>query len=188
MRIGVDVDGVLADFDIAYANLLSVMTGRTIPTDSDPEVWDWPELHVTAEEEDAAWELIATRPFWDVLPEDRSMTPDSWRRLAALNDAHDVYFITARLTPHARAQTSFWLYDRGLVNVSVVCAADKGLVARSLRLEAFLDDLPENVLAVREESPDTKVFMRMRRFNASFPWEDLVHDLDGFITVLDLGL
>ena len=62
MRLGIDVDGVLANFSKGYAELIIELTGKNLfqPGDiEDPPVWDWDILRgYTKEEVSATWKHI----------------------------------------------------------------------------------------------------------------------------------
>lgn len=171
MRIGIDIDGVIASFYDAYERAIIAVTGRNLfpirgkETKSiHPPVWDWPEHYgYTKDEVRAAWKFIKNDPlFWRRLP----VMPDARLVPVFLNNPdNDVYFITSRPGLRAKAQTEGWFKDTFGAIPTVMLSDRKGDVARGLDLEIFVDDKPENCLDVNQKSPDTLVYMPRRDYN-----------------------
>jgi hypothetical protein len=161
--IGVDIDGVLARFEGGFIPLLRRVTGkRLIPNDYDPQVWQWPtQVGYSKDEEAAAWATLKVDPFfWYSLP----VLPDAPSFLGALKDSeHDVYFITNRMGVNVKRQTELWLepyYSRP----TVLITPHKGLAARTLSLDSYIDDKRENCLEVAT-IPGVRVYMPRRQYN-----------------------
>lgn len=154
MRLGVDLDGVLANFTDSYARYLTKETGIEFPTSSDewPTEWDWEIASgVTKAQAKMVWDthiLGKGSRFWLGLKSiDGAGT--ALRRLNELTrEGHDVYFITHRMGDKAKLQTERWLYERGVNYPTVLLSGDKVPLIRSLEIEWFIDDKPETVLAV----------------------------------------
>lgn len=152
MRIGVDIDGVLADFNTGFVNRIIQVTGKDLlPTR--PFVfpcWNWPEhFGYTTEEISRVWDSVKKdRWFWGRLPE----YPTTFGDLDMITDARsmgsEVYFVTNRMGVKAKTQTEEWLEAHGYELPTVITAEDKALVARALRLDIYFDDKWENALAV----------------------------------------
>lgn len=156
MKIGFDVDGVLANFIPAYQRLIIELTGKNLfhpDDDKNPPCWDWPQHRgYTNEEVGLAWKSIAAdNTFWMSLTPHRDgvgtlrmVYPDLFLR-------HDLYFITARVGDRAKHQTELWLQAYVAPNLktppTVLISADKGGLCRALRLDAYLDDNLDNVNA-----------------------------------------
>src|SRR5512146_482983 len=114
MKLGFDVDGVLASFIPAYQRLVVQVGERNLfqpGDDSDPPCWHWPEHRgYTKAEMSHVWELITHDPrFWS-----RLAPREDARTLALVvdqnfQDRHDLYFITSRPGATAKAQTETWL-------------------------------------------------------------------------------
>lgn len=152
MKIGFDIDGVLADFNPPYMDLLIEVSGRDLfgPLRHDPaypHIWLYPgAVGYTRAEEDAAWQRIRTEgTFW------RGLSPlypadDVLRALRALRDAgHDLYFVTSRPGWRAKHQTEEWLEAHGLPGATVLICSDKAGAMLLLGLDAYIDDKLGNV-------------------------------------------
>jgi 5'(3')-deoxyribonucleotidase len=147
MNIGIDVDGVVADFNDAYADLLTRVTGRALPVPYEPKTWDWPAAEGFTRDDNAKAHALAARSqhFWEqlnALPGAR----DVLRELHyAAKRGHAIYFITNRFGTMPKHQTEVWLNRHGYPFPTVLVAADKGLAASLLSLDWYADDKTENV-------------------------------------------
>ncbi len=169
VKLGIDVDGVLADFNKSFMAKVIAVTGRdlfparpfAVPT------WNYPEHYgYTRDEVSATWEAIkSSRHFWRELP----AYPETQQVLAALVDSGaDVYFITARLGLEAKLQTERWLsammpWTKPMLP-TVLITSHKGLACRTLGLDAYIDDRWENALEVSTTA--TESFLLARPWNA----------------------
>lgn len=171
MVIGLDVDGVLADFNTAFINRVVEVTGRDLfpPRPFDIPTWNYPEhFGYTKAETSKVWEEIKKDPeFWSTLPsydETRSVLDALWVR-RVLGD--DVYFITNRMGVQAKKQTERWF--RGMhrfENATVLLSAAKGTMAIGLQLDAYIDDRWENALDVSVTT--TRTFLLNRPWNTEY--------------------
>lgn len=156
MNIGVDIDGVLANFTDSYAALLTKQTGIIFPKNSStwPTEWYWDRAAgVQKPDENAVWDQIKSSTFWlDLAP--LPGAEDTLQLLSARRYAGDqIYFITTRPGLKAKLLTEFWLRNWGFSNPTVLIAgseAAKGQLASALKLDLFIDDKPENCEAVLE--------------------------------------
>lgn len=152
MRIGVDLDGVIADFNSSYIQKIIELTGedKFPPRPFDIPVWNYPEYYNYSDEQVAeVWEVIKrSESFWQLL------LPYNWtaKVLQRLHRArvtgHDIYFITSRPGVRAKQQTELWLQRLGYVDATVLISDKKGYAAIALDLETYIDDKPSNVLDV----------------------------------------
>jgi 5'(3')-deoxyribonucleotidase len=171
MRIGIDVDGVLADFNSSFINRVTSTTGRDLfpPRPFDIPCWDYPEYYgYTREETSQVWETIKSdRFFWQNLPTYPTTLYDLFT-LAARFEGHDddLYFITSRPGIRAKRQTENWLEARWpartVAPLTVLISSRKGDCARALNLDVYVDDRIENVVDV--------VGTGTRTFLYSHPW------------------
>lgn len=149
MRIGIDIDGVLADFNGSYARLLIRDGLNLLPKGWEdnpnwPTTWFWErDAGYTKEAESHAWKehiLKENSQFWrklDPLPGAKQ----ALRRFNTVtNLGVEVLFITNRMGHRAKRQTEEWLYEFGINFPTVILAADKPPVLKSLGVTHFIDD------------------------------------------------
>lgn len=180
-RIGVDVDGVLAEFNQGYRQELIKVCGRDHLGGDEPPCWHWAEEVGYSKEEDAqAWEAIKGSPsFWMGL---RPLleAPETITILNSLyHQGHEVYYISHRFGTGAHVQTAAWLMQQGALMPTVLMSGDKGPIAKGLELTHFIDDKPENALEVRLQAPSCKTFLLSKSYNKI--WHD--HLAEGIIVV-----
>jgi hypothetical protein len=182
VRIGFDVDGVLADFASAYRDVGRRLfgadaPGRTVEPEHEEEAReqrnsrdggaDRPEPpgetpaeahppHEMRRRQDLIWkEITATTDFWASL---KPIEPDAVRRIyeLALRHRWDVVFITQRPPTHGASvqrQTQRWLVEQGFDLPSVLhVGGSRGAAAAALRLGYHVDDNPQNCIEVRRLS------------------------------------
>lgn len=154
--VGVDIDGVLADWNNAFRQVLINRTGRVLmDLDFDPPVWNYAEHYgYTAEETARAYADIHTDSFfWQNL----KPLPGAERLAGVLDrleweDRIELYFVTARSGVDVKFQTERWLghlmgHPR-LRSTVLICPGDKADVATALRMTHFIDDKFETALAM----------------------------------------
>lgn len=160
MVIGVDIDGVLANFTDAYAKLLTAQTGIQFPKASEdwPPVWNWDRAAgVISSHEQIVWAKIRLKAtqFW------RGLSPlegavAAIRRLDYLSKhGSDVYFLTHRMGEEAKLQTERWLYDHGMDFPTVLLAERKLPILLALEVGCFIDDKVSTVEEVAGQIPNT---------------------------------
>src|SRR5229473_2204456 len=115
MRVGIDCDGVLVNFNEAYIDRTIHVTGqdRFPPRPFDIIKWNYPEEEYgyTAEEMGQVWDSIAhDGHFWERLaPYPNAPSQVQHLRLLEQTEAWEIYFITARPGVAPRLQTERWL-------------------------------------------------------------------------------
>ncbi len=150
MRIGCDIDGVLADFNTAFIARVIHITGHDLfpPRPFDIPCWAYPQFYGYSEaEESAVWKDICADPtFWQSLP-DYADTQASIDYLMTRQQAgDDLYFITSRPGIAAKVQTERWLRRHKVGNPTVLISSDKGGCCRALKIDTYIDDRWENVV------------------------------------------
>jgi hypothetical protein len=149
LRIGIDLDGTIADLSSAYQvverSLLGDRTAFSAPARSDAPV-----------EEARVWDVIRnTENFWEGL---NPVEPGVVGVLheTAIKLGWETYFLTQRPRVAGRPvqqQTQLWLEREGFERPSVLTlSGGRGRAAATLELDYLLDNSPQNCLDVIAES------------------------------------
>jgi len=147
LRIGVDVDGVLADFRQAFHKAAEACGVRDVDSD-DPAT-----AHSLAQRDvKRVWDYVAKTPNWwmTLAPYE----PDQIARLYNLTRAlgWEVFFVTNRPASAGdtvQFQTQWWIERHGFYLPAVLTVpGSRGQIANGLRLDLIVDDLVMNCVDV----------------------------------------
>jgi hypothetical protein len=148
LRIGIDMDGVLADFRSAFRETAKACLGRNIEEDDDPAS----ERSLGEKDVQRVWELVARTPNWWMTL--RPYEPEQIARLYRLTRAAgwEVFFLTKRPSSagdSVQFQTQWWIERYGFYLPAVLTVpGSRGEVANALRLDVVVDDLVLNCVEV----------------------------------------
>lgn len=181
LRIAFDLDGTLADFASAYADMEGRLFGAAEagheqpapePREMEQHAGDAdnpaasqaiaprperraPSRHGTRHR-DQVWKAIETTPnFWTFL---KPIEPGVLDRLYELTGEYnwEVFFITQRPATAGGTvqwQTHKWLVEQGFLTPSVIpLSGGRGRAAAALRLDYLIDDSPQNCVDVAADS------------------------------------
>lgn len=150
-----DVDGVFADFNSGFSQLLATIAGERRHTEPFiPHTWNWAAEYYLPSEIERAWRHVTTERHWWANLRSYPHTAASigaLKMLMQMPDAPQVTFLTCRPGVRAAAQTIDWFTQRGLDAPQVIVAenaAHKADLVWALRGDVFVDDHVENHHAV----------------------------------------
>jgi len=158
LRIGIDIDGVLADFRAAFRATALRCLRREVDDAQEPEV------PLSADDVRRVWDHIGrTSNWWLDVP---AYEPDQIARLysAARAANWEIFFMTKR-PPSAgdsvQFQTQWWIERFGFYLPSVLTVpGSRGDVANALRLDLLVDDQLINCVEVVSASPTKAILMQ----------------------------
>ena len=152
IRLGLDCDGVLADFNTAFVSLARTrypLLKCPDPSAEWPTKWDYLDDYLSKQQLRALWNEIVKENeyFWEDLPE------YEWTNLLLLRAqelSDKLYYITSRSGPRVQLQTELWLSEFNMSPLTggvipVAKPEDKLPLVNALRLTHFVDDKPETV-------------------------------------------
>ncbi len=165
LRIGIDLDGTLADLSSIYHEYEAALFGqpsteRVVEPDEPPtESTDKEKLKAAKDRSsrhDTVWRALKNTPdLWTLL---KPLESDTVRVLyeAASRHAWEVFFVTQRpktAGASVQRQTQEWLIAQGFKTPSVLTlSGSRGKAAHALDLDFLIDDLPKNCVDVISDS------------------------------------
>jgi hypothetical protein len=165
LRVGFDIDGVLADFRTAFRQTAETCLRKPVAEDAADEQSRTP---LTADDVRRVWDHIAkTQNWWMDVP---AYEPAQIARLYGLmrSEGWEVFFMTKR-PPSAgdcvQFQTQWWIERFGYYLPSVLTVpGSRGEVANGLRLDLIVDDQIINCAEVIGAGP-TKALLMLRELD-----------------------
>lgn len=179
MPIGIDVDGVCADFSSKFLEMARERYGRP-PQGFVQTRWDFNEA-LSDTEIEALWdEIKATKNWWLTLKPmpDTDLLSHYWRD-------YKIYFITHRVETAGlpcEVQTALWLErEFGLPDATVIADRYKGCVIAGLGIKVFLDDKPSNVEEAQTVGGASHCVLKDATYNRECALFERVANLNEFL-------
>jgi uncharacterized HAD superfamily protein len=190
MMIGLDIDGVLADFISPFLRVLEARMGNG-PIDpesiTDPNFMNHPLITMEIISECIA--KVSDDPkFWEAL--EPLPSAEQWQALDRLSCKNNLVFVTHRYereTYDISQVTRDWLRKHGVSHPVVYFTQNyKSELIGKLNVELFVDDRHENCRDVAEKT-DAVVLMPHRPYNQTFthPRVRRIQDLDELFVYLE---
>ncbi len=164
LRLGVDIDGVVADFRAAFRSAARQCLKREMPAQAGAVE----EPALSHSEIDRVWSHIARTPNWWMGV--KSYEPSEIANLYALarSGKWEVCFLTKRPPSAGDAvqfQTQWWLEQQGFYLPAVITVpGSRGELANAMRLDLVIDDQFVNCAEVIGAGP-TKALLMLREAN-----------------------
>ena len=176
LRLGIDMDGVVADFNAGWIERYNRDFGAALHPD---HVVGWDELHrltgFDTMEAFWGWAKGDGRSVFRDLPP----MPGALEALRALAARHRIVIITARFD-WAIGDTLAWLAEHGVLAREVHFQAAK----HRIPCDVYLDDSPYQIEALARERADRTVCRRVTPWNRPLEGVVDVHDWDEFQDVV----
>lgn len=176
MRLGIDLDGVVSDFNKGWIDQYNAEFGAAIPLDA-VTTWDGitPLTHFTDME--AFWEWA--QDFGNgSLFRNLDTHPGATETLRRLSEQHDIVILTAK-PDWAVADTLAWIAEHRLPTreVHVVGMHDPKW---PIPCDVYLDDSPAQVSEIHQHRPESITCRFVRPWNDPVDGVHDVHDWKGF--------
>jgi hypothetical protein len=191
LRVGFDLDGVVADFPKAFVEIAAKVLGREAIRRPISPMPDFDAM--SPADAKRVWRVITETPNWWLGLE--PYEPDQIARLYQLTRRYrwEVSFLTSRLPTagdSVQFQSQAWLETHGFYMPAVVTVpGSRGEVANALRLDVVIDDQFLNCLEVISAS-QSKAMLILRMGDADLEKQSIdrgigiVHHLEEVIDVL----
>lgn len=179
MRLGIDLDGVVANFTQGWIDFYNRDFGTGLVFEDSRRWHDLVELtHFADIGEFWKWssDLDGRSVFWHLEP-----FPGSVEALRLLDKSgHDIVIVTTK-PDFAVEDTHEWIKKHGVPATEVNILEDKWLVA----CDVYLDDGPHILPGLVQHRPDSTVCRYVRPWNDPVPGAVDIRDFDEFRDLVD---
>ena len=177
MRLGIDLDGVVSDFNKGWIDQYNAEFGATIPLDA---VTTWAGMVGLTHFHDMAafWEWARDFGNGASLFRHLETYPEAVPTLGRLAENHDIVIITTKPS-WAVSDTFAWIADRRLPTREVH-VVDMDAPKWVVPCDVYLDDAPHHIEAIHRHRPESVMCRYVRPWNKAVPGVHDVHDWKGF--------
>lgn len=178
MRLGIDLDGVVANFTLGWVQRYNAEHGTTIV---ETDVTEWGAMialtHFTDMSQFWRWVANGNGPsLFRSLP----VYPDAVPAMKRLATNHEIVIITTKPS-FAEADTEAWLVENEVPHTELHFTEEKWRVP----CDVYLDDAPHQIEELTLQRPDRVVCRFVRPWNHPHPGARDIHDWDEFVTLVD---
>lgn len=183
LRVGVDIDGVLAEFVPSAREVAKKLFNGRPDDNLIQRSWSFDSIGITKDEENLLWKTIDETPnWWTTL--DRCAGA-STLKMKLLMDKCMVIFITNRkdgvVGLPIEQQSQIFLKDKfHIYNPTVLIMNDKGPLLNALKLDYFIDDRPKNIEECNQYAPRCQAALLDATYNQEFNYGWRVSSFDEF--------
>ncbi len=179
MRLGIDLDGVVADFNAGWIGFYNEEFGTDVPFDA-VDSWDAIPGLTHFPSMGAFWrwaENLNGATLFRHLDTYPGAVDALWR---LAKRGHDIVILTTK--PYwAVHDTYAWISEQMLPTTEVHILDDKWTVD----CDVYLDDAPHQVYRIRRQRPDRAVVRFVRPWNHPVPGTHEIRDWDEFEELVD---
>lgn len=190
MKIWIDIDGVLANFEKNINGVVNSIWPGRLTAGYVPKDWHYADV-LAKNEWDDVWSAVKKIPdFWFNSPtiEENVSTLRTWIETAA----HEIFYITSRMPTggvDSKAQTQLWLHKHGLydgrqVVIAVDHASDKKEIIERYEIDLGIDDFTPTVQSLSSLS-EHKCYILSQPWNADATGLDRVSSMKEFLEIVD---
>ncbi len=178
-RVGVDVDGVLADLTALILGALNRMHGTSF-REEDMTTWRAQDLFPGLDEA-AFWREIMAPGFHRSIP----VYPGAQEGLRALQEVADVYIVTSHLpfAPTWVSERDAWLMEHFHIPHAKIVHTEAKYVFLG---RALIDDRPSNVARWQAEHPRGVGILWARSCNRAYEEIGIRHRVDSWAGAIEL--
>jgi hypothetical protein len=187
MRLGIDLDGSIADWNHGFMLEANSLSGKNVVLPpGGPTQWHFDREYFSEDEIKAFWNTAGkTYSFWRSL---RPLHPHIGELNTVINNAaydDQFFFISTRPKELQRASVEWIKEHLNYGQPWVAHTPHKGHMAYALQLDAMFDDKPENLINVsRFLGTKCKLFLIDQPWNRNFS-DDHIIRVGGFQEGLD---
>ena len=161
LRLGVDLDGVVSDFNTAWTRRYNAEFGANVHPDQVTE-WNAPARITHFESMSRFWRWAKTCADGASLFRELNPYPGALEALGRLARHHQIVVLTSK-PAYAVHDTLAWLAEHRFPTTEVHITADKAAV----RCDVYLDDADHNLARFLQERPEAVVCRFVRPWNHS---------------------
>ena len=168
MRIGFDIDGVLANFNGAMMHYINkkVVGGHTEKSITSWDYYDCIPGFTEEMQKKAFIEASKKKWFWLRL---KCYNQEDMDSIAILSEKHNIYFISNRFEnpteDYTLWQSRRWLDKFHIKPAGVIITRNKAEICKMLNLNLFIDDDPRNEDAINKDQLHTRCHLLNRSWN-----------------------
>ena len=178
MRLGIDLDGVVADFNRGWVERYNREFGADLTPDA-VRTWDAAEDLTHFEDMSAFWQWAREGEGGSIFRHLETY-PGAVAALERLARHHEVVIVTTK--PRWAIHDTFaWIADHRIPTREVHMTEAKWRVP----CDVYLDDAPHQLVELHRNRPEALTCRFVRPWNAPIPGVRDVHDWDEFVELVE---
>jgi 5'(3')-deoxyribonucleotidase len=178
VRIGIDLDGVVANFTLGWVTRYNAEHGTTL-TEADVTAWGGMLVLTHFADMEQFWHWVANGEGPSLF---RSLPayPGAVEAMQRLARNHEIVILTTK-PAFAVTDTEEWLAENHVPHHELHITEEKWRIP----CDVYLDDSPEQIEQLTLNRPDRVVCRYVRPWNHPHPGARDIHDWDEFVALVD---